>query len=86
MLESLAKEGVEFGSEIHQSCVELRPVDPALRVFLGTVIEKHGHLAIEPLQLLAVVLNEDSEVAERFAHAGLNAEVVRAAAHRTGAG
>ena len=79
VMKDLAEKGLEFASKEHQASVQLRPLEPHMREMVDDILERHGQLAIPPLELLLHVIRADPALADSIAPWGLTAEVIRAA-------
>jgi hypothetical protein len=76
VMRDLAEKGLEFASKEHQASVQLRPLEPRMREMLDDILERHGQLAIPPLELLLLVIRADTALAESLAAHGLTAELI----------
>jgi hypothetical protein len=74
----LAGNGVAFGSREHQAAIQYRPLDPVVRPVLDRTFQRHGHVAVSPLELLLDLIRADPAMAERLATHGLDATVISA--------
>ena len=72
----LADKGLEFLSNEHRSAVELRRFEPAVERVFDAILERHGRLAIPPLELLGDVIGADPALAQRLAAHGLTARTI----------
>lgn len=58
--------GIEFGSDAHRTSLMLRPLAPAIQRVLDPLVERHGRIAVSPLQLLRDLIASDPELADRL--------------------
>lgn len=72
----LEEKGLEFASKEHQASVQRRPLQPEVLPVFSAILDRHGHMAASPLELLRDVLRADAALAARLAPHGLDAEAI----------
>jgi hypothetical protein len=68
----LAEKGLAFGSKEHQASVQRRPGDPRLKAVFDNIVERHGRLAVAPLELLFALMRADPVLARLLAPHGID--------------
>ena len=74
----LARKDLEFGSKEHQTSVQRRPLEPAVKGVFDAMLERHGNIGASPLELLLDLICATPTIADQLAPLGLTAESISA--------